>query len=109
MNEQDRLLVLEIKSRFPKHIQKHIRKIVVFGSRAKGKAVEDSDLDLVILVDRKTPQIERELEDTIYQVMWDHDFTPIVSAKIFTESQFYGAVKKGYSFYKAVEQEGIPV
>jgi len=109
MNEQDRLLALEIKKRLPRHLLNHVKKIIVFGSRARGKAVEDSDLDLAILVDKKTPEIEKELEDIIYQIMWDHDFRPIISLKVFSESRFYDAAKKGYSFYRTVEREGIPI
>ena len=107
MGEKDRQIVLELKKRLPKEIRKHVSRLILYGSRARGSAAEDSDLDLVALVDEKTPTLEAEIEETAYRVMWDHDFKPIISLKIFSEERFRSAVKKGFSFYRNVEREGI--
>ncbi len=61
------------------------------------------------LVDNKSSEIERKLEDVAYQVMWDHDFKPIISLKVFAESRFKSAVKRGISFYENVQKEGVSV
>jgi len=74
MDMRDRELVLEFKNRLTQDVVKTVKTLIVFGSRAKGEATEDSDLDLVALVDEFTPQLEAQLEDVAYQVMWDHDF-----------------------------------
>jgi predicted nucleotidyltransferase len=107
MEERDRNLVLEIKKRLPPDVMTHIRKVIAFGSRVRGQRDEDSDLDLLILVDRKAPELERKIEDIAYQVMWDHDFKPIISIKIFTEAGYLNSLKEGFSFYKTVEREGV--
>lgn len=109
MNEKDKLLIVEFKSRLSSDLKAHLKQLIVFGSRVKGDASEDSDLDIVALVDNKTPEIERKLDDIVYQVMWDHNFRPIISLKVFEESQFYDALNKGFSFYRNVEKEGIAV
>ncbi|MEW6621094.1 MAG: nucleotidyltransferase domain-containing protein [bacterium] len=109
MNERDKSLILDFKRGISHEISQHIRRLIVFGSRVEGKAKEDSDLDLLALVDEKTPEIEKELEDIAYQVMWDYDFKPIISLKVFEESCFYNALKKGFSFYQYVEKEGVPI
>ncbi|MEI8172269.1 MAG: nucleotidyltransferase domain-containing protein [Deltaproteobacteria bacterium] len=54
-------------------------KFIRYGSRARGTDAEDSDLDLVALVDEKTPEIESALDDLAYGVMWDYDFKPVTS------------------------------
>jgi hypothetical protein len=64
---------------------------------------------VVALVDEKTDELERRLEDIAYQVMWDHDFNPIISLKVLAESRFYDAVNKGYSFYRNIEAKGVTV
>ncbi len=109
MDERDRALVLEFKRRIPADLKAHLKRIIVFGSRAKGEATEDSDLDVIALVEEKTSEIERHLEDIVYQVMWDHDFNPIISLKVLAESRFYDALNKGFSFYRHIEREGIAV
>ena len=107
MEERDRILILEFKKQLPADVMAHIRKVIAFGSRVRGQGEEDSDLDLLILVDRNTPELERNIEDIAYQVMWDHDFKPIISIKVFTEAGYLNFLKEGFSFYKTIEREGI--
>jgi predicted nucleotidyltransferase len=102
-------LILEFKRRLPIELERRLRKLIVFGSRVKGEATEDSDLDIIALVDEKTTEIEKKLEDIAYQVMWDHDFKPMISLKVVEESQYYNALNKGFSFYRHVEKEGVSV
>ncbi len=109
MDDRDRALLIEFKSRMTPELARHLRRVIIFGSRARGEAGEDSDLDVVALVDRNTPEIERGLEDIAYQVMWDHDFKPIISLKVFEESHYSDALKRGFSFYRHVETEGVAV
>jgi predicted nucleotidyltransferase len=109
MNQKDRELVLEFKEKLPADLKAHLKHLIVFGSRATGEPSGDSDLDVVALVDEKTDEIERRLEDIAYQVMWDHDFNPIISLKVLKESRFYDALNKGYSFYRNIETKGVAV
>jgi len=107
MNEKDRSIILELKKRLPDTVKDHIRKVIAFGSRARGEDSEDSDLDLLILVDRKAPELEGKIDDIAYQVMWDHDFRPILSIKLFSEASYLSLVREGFSFYKNIEREGV--
>jgi uncharacterized protein len=109
MKASDKEVVEELRRRVSPDVLLHINQLLLYGSRARGDAEEDSDLDLVALVDEKTPEIERALEEIAYDVMWDHDFKPIISLKVFTEARFRSAARKGFSFYRNVEQEGIAV
>lgn len=109
INSKDKAIVLEFKRKIPGEILSHLKRLIVFGSRIKGNASEDSDLDVVVVLDDKNSVIEKELDDIAYQVMWDHDFKPVISLKIFGEAQFYRAVQKGFSFYRHVDMEGIVV
>lgn len=109
MGELDKALIEELKRRLPADVLSHIRRMVMYGSRARGDATEDSDLDLVALVDEKTPELEKALDDIAYEVMWDHDFKPIISLKVFAENRFRKAAAKGFSYYRNVEREGVTV
>lgn len=109
MEEQDRTIILDLKSRLSSDLQKRVIKLILYGSRARGAGTEDSDLDLVALVDEKTPEIESALDDIAYRVMWDYDFKPVISLKVFSEARFISAAEKGLSFYRHVEKEGISI
>lgn len=109
MGELDRALIEELKHRLPADVLRHIRQMILYGSRARGDSSEDSDLDLVALVDEHTPELELTLDEIAYEVMWDHDFKPIISLKVFDEVRFRSAAAKGFSFYRNVEREGVTV
>lgn len=109
ISSNDKALILEFKTKLPQGILSHLKKLIIYGSRVRGDASLDSDLDIVALVDKKNSDIEKKIDDIAYQVMWDHDFRPIISLKVFAEKQFYDAVKKGFSFYQHVAKEGIAV
>ena len=109
MGEQDRALIEEFKRRLPADIVLHIRRMIMYGSRARGDAGQDSDLDLVALVDENSAALEQRLDEIAYNLMWDHDFKPIISLKVFSEERFRSAAAKGYSYYRNIEREGITV
>jgi uncharacterized protein len=109
MNAQDSQILMDLKARIAAAIPLQLRRLIVFGSRARGDAAPDSDLDVVALVDTRAPDLERRLDDIAYAVMWDHDFRPIISLKVFSESQFETAAQKGFSFYRHVMLEGVVV
>ena len=109
MKEKDKNMVQDFRRRLPEEICRHVERLIVFGSRARGEAAADSDLDLIALVDKKTPEIEKALDDVAYAIMWDHDFDPIISLKVFSRSSFESAVARDLSFYKNVATHGIAV
>lgn len=109
MGERENRMVREFRERLPAQIRPHLRKLIVYGSRARDDADDHSDLDLVAIVDEKTPELESALEDTAYEVMWEFDFSPIISLKVFSQDTFQAAAEKGFSFYKHVLEEGIAV
>lgn len=109
MNEKDRQIIFALKNRLTDDVLKHLKKLVLFGSRARGEETDDSDLDILAIVDEKNSEIEKHLEDIAYQIMWDNDFNPIISLKVLAEAHFLNSLNKGYSFYRHVEKEGITV
>ena len=109
MRKQDRKIILELKRRLSADLQKRVIKFIIYGSRARGIDADDSDLDLVVLVDEKTPEIESALDDLAYGVMWDYDFKPVISLKVFSEERSRSSTEKGMSFYRHVEKEGISI
>jgi predicted nucleotidyltransferase len=107
MVKRDRDLILELKKKLPTEVAANIKKVIAFGSRVRGQGEEDSDLDLIILVDQKTSGLESKIEDVAYKVMWDHDFKPIISIKVFTEAHYQNFLREGFSFYKNIDREGV--
>ncbi|MFZ2088758.1 MAG: nucleotidyltransferase domain-containing protein [Desulfobaccales bacterium] len=100
-------IVAELKKRLQEAAGERLQAVIIFGSRAWGQAGPDSDLDVAVIVQDCTPELEAALHEAAYQVMWDHDFTPIIALKVFDADNFATYQEKGFSFYRKVAQEGI--
>ena len=107
MTDRDRQIVAEFRERLLGETLTHVRRIIIYGSRLRDDAPEDSDLDIMVLVDEMVPGLEERLDEAAYSVMWEHDFRPVLSLKVFTEDRYRSALARGYSFYRNVEREGI--
>ena len=76
-------------------------------SRVRVSFVWGTDLDVAAIVREFTPELEASLLEAAYQVMWDHDFSPLISLRVFDADIFAAYQEKGFSFYRKVAQEGI--
>jgi predicted nucleotidyltransferase len=101
------LLVQTLKKRLEEVAGEKLQAVIVYGSRVWGHPDSDSDLDVAVIVRDRNPQLEKALLEAAYQVMWDHDFTPIISLNVFDSISFATYRKKGFSFYRKVAEEGI--
>ena len=108
MSTKDKSIIIQFKERLPERVRKQIVRIIIFGSRAGDKAARYSDLDVAVLVKRKTGLLEKHLEDIAYGLMLEHDFKPVISLKVFGQKDFERRYKEGFSFYRHV-REGIVV
>ena len=107
LNQTERDIVEELKGRMREVAGDRLQEVIVYGSRAWGQASPDSDLDVAVIVQGCTPELEAAFHESAYQVMWDHDFSPIIALKVFDADNFAAYREKGFSFYRKVAQEGI--
>jgi predicted nucleotidyltransferase len=107
LSEADQRLVQDLKNRLKEVAGERLKALIAYGSRAWGAAGPESDLDLAALVSDYTPELEAALAEAAYQVMWEHDFTPMISLKVFDTENFAAFQERGFAFYRKVAEEGI--
>lgn len=107
LSQTDQKIVLELKTRLQEVAGEQVQAVIVYGSRVWGQPGPDSDLDVAVIVQSYTLMLERVLQEAAYQVMWDHDFSPLIALKVFDARHFLDYQEKGFSFYRKVAQEGV--
>ena len=79
--------------------------ICAFGSRARGSAHPESDLDLCLVV----PEVTRELRDRIYAIAWEIGFDEgrVLAPIILSEEDFERAPMSASTLVANIRREGI--
>ena len=103
-NEKDALceLTTSLKTDWP------IVKLVVFGSKAKGLADEESDLDLLILLPCSvTENVRRLVIEKVFNINLKYGSN--ISSLIVTEDEWDKGKISILPIHDFIEEEGIPV
>jgi len=80
MKKETEDLTREYAELLRKKLGGRIRQIVLFGSRARGRAGRDSDYDVLVVVDRRTKEAREAVLDVDVEMMNRHNalFAPLL-------------------------------
>jgi predicted nucleotidyltransferase len=78
-----------------------VNRLVVYGSRARGDAAADSDLDLYVEVPSVTPDMRRKISEITWEISLE---SGIVISTLISSKQL-----AGQPILKAIETDGIAV
>jgi len=77
----------------------------VFGSRARGDAAPDSDLDVFIEVEEVTPELRRHISEVAWQV--GYEMGRVIATVVATREQVERGAMGASSLLANVEREGV--
>jgi len=99
-------LLAETRDRLVARYGDAIRKVIVYGSFARGTATEDSDIDLAVTVaDSLDPRkVRKALDDFLFDVLLERK--ELVAVLPIRESDFNAY---NYPVFLSIKAEGIPV
>ena len=88
MDQNVKRLVDQVKAHLSEKYGQRIKRVIVYGSHARGDATKDSDVDVLVLVDQslKPSEVEESLSDLLFDIILDEG--ELVSVIAIPEQRF---------------------
>lgn len=100
-------ILAEFNNKVRKILGNRLKKIILYGSYARGDYNETSDVDLMLLTDLNFDEIE-EYRDKISDIAFDIELkTGIIISPVIKNIDNYNSKVNIIPFYKNVQMEGV--
>lgn len=77
----------------------------IYGSKSRGTDQPESDLDIMIILEDLSAEVESEIDDIIFEINLKYDC--LITSLYFSRSEIeYGALSES-PIYKKIKQEGV--
>lgn len=84
-----------------------VKRLVVYGSRARGDDLEESDLDVFIELEALTPQLRKQISDLAWEIGFEEDV--VISTFVATSQAITDSALAANPILIAIRSEGIAV
>ena len=84
-----------------------VARMVIYGSKARGDAREDSDIDVLLVVRDDAGHLKLPLREIGYGLAVDSWAVPSIFA--YTQQEWDDLKRRGFPFQRAVERDGVSV
>ena len=97
----------EFKRRIQKQYPKELIRLVLFGSRARGDAIKESDFDILLVIRSEDWKLGDRIREIGYQFELEHGI--ILSIQVMSVGHIEQLKAIRSQFFEEVEREGIVV
>ena len=105
MDVNDRLVLNRFKNLLSKNLK--VKQLVLFGSRARGDADPDSDMDILVILDNHDQVVEKYVSDCAWEAGIDDGI--VICPIIYSTLEWESDITQYSLLAKMVREEGVPV
>lgn len=88
-----------------KSLGARVRQILLYGSRARGDAREGSDYDMLVVVDRRTPEVRSSVLEVERRLM--DRYSVLIATVLRSEEEWRDS--QGFPFARNIARESVPL
>jgi predicted nucleotidyltransferase len=103
----ERAAVTEYLARIRARLPERVLAVTLFGSKARGDASAESDIDLLVLVDADNNELRSELWRIASDVSLEHNV--VLSPRVFGQARWAEARRMRLPLYRAIAEDGVPL
>jgi len=103
LTDNERAALNELKERLTRDFQ--LVDMRLFGSRAREEGDPESDLDVLIILERTNWEIEKRIYDLAFDLDLKHDV--VISTIIYSGADFDSPLNKASGFYSELQRDGV--
>ena len=107
LHPDERLWLDEYRQAINERYPGVVMRMVVYGSKARGDAHEDSDIDVLIIVRNEAEGLKRRLRRIGYRLSATSHTVPSILA--YTQEEWASYASLGSAFHEAVERDAVTV
>ena len=105
--EEKRNILKNFVDKMEKLFGKSLKKLILYGSYARGDYKENSDIDIMILTSMSDDEI-RDIENQVYDIAYDYQLSDNVMISVnIKNSDHYNYWLGALPYYDNVEKEGV--
>lgn len=107
--ESIKTVVEKLASEMKRTFGESLKRVILYGSCARGDFSSDSDIDVMILLDipqEDLPVARSKVMDATDKLDWEYD---VVLAPIVQTYQIFDRYRNSSVFYRNIEKEGVLV
>jgi predicted nucleotidyltransferase len=105
LTDNERAAVLRFKEVLT--MKYNILDFCIFGSKARGDASPESDIDIMIEIEDNRPEIASEIRNLAFEINLDYDC--FITTTIFSRKELEEGPLSESPLYKTIEMEGVRV
>jgi len=96
-------IIEQVADTLREELKKHIKGIILFGSRARGDFQPESDYDILVLVAKKTKKLKDKIDEIVWEISWEHNV--VIPVFIIEKSRFEN--DKFEPLFMNIHKEGV--
>lgn len=105
LTDKERQIVMEFVERVRQRFDGQLISVVLFGSRARGEAELDSDMDVLVVMSNAAPEIRKEIRHLAVEVWLEHDI--YLSTRVWSRAHWRKLEELQTLLYRNIHRDGI--